>query len=134
MFSHSEFLHGSLWGVAAVSWLLDSRYSFPSWVPSRLTSSFIKTLHFTSYSSCDFIEYPYERNLITIWKRSRAPYSFNRKLFLQWIKSLLLDIYSCMAYSAPGSVVNIIASIHWYTHKHTCLQQLQPIFLFYAYI
>ena len=122
------------WGAIAFSrsGVLDSRYSFPSWVPSRLTSSFIKTLHFTSYLSCDLIEYPYERNLITIWKRSRALYSF--KLFLQWIKSLLLKIYSCMAYSMPGSVVNIIASIHWDTHKHTCLQQLLPIFLFYVYI
>ena len=39
VFSHPEFPQGSLWGVAAVWWLLDGRYSFPCWVPSGLTGS-----------------------------------------------------------------------------------------------
>ena len=34
-----SFLGAHRGGVAAVWWLLDGRYSFPSWVPSGLTSS-----------------------------------------------------------------------------------------------
>ena len=38
-FLHSEFPQGSSYGVAANWWLLEGRFSSPSWVSSELTSS-----------------------------------------------------------------------------------------------
>ena len=54
VFSHPEFPLGSPWGVAAVWWLLDGRYSlFPSWVPSGLTSSLLAVIAIAD--DCDIL-------------------------------------------------------------------------------
>ena len=67
VFSHPEFPLGSPWGVAAVWWLLDGRYSlFPSWVPSGLTSSLLAVVAIAD--DCDIL-------CLLIWQ---ATFCFSR--------------------------------------------------------
>ena len=77
--SWASFPQGSLWEVAIVWWLLDSRYSSPSWGSSKLTGWHWRA----AIANCDILVYWYGRKYYTshvLWvKRKKKLFWCSRK-------------------------------------------------------